>query len=179
MKAKVNRVSIELTQENLWSVPAAAKVNSTDTSLSLSPNLAALAGIDVQREIAAIGYCAVGAAVMTNAGNLSAEKLIHAVGPRWGEGSERGKLTNLIFECLRITEQNGLKSIALPAISTGAHGYPLEACAAVMLTQIVDYTFEDLKNLRKVIVCLDTPLAYEAFKRELEAQLAELRNAEV
>lgn len=179
MKAKVNRVTIELTKENLWTVAAAAKVNATDTSLTLRPELAAQAGIEVQREIAVIGYCPVGSAVMTNAGKLNAEKLIHTAGPRWGEGSERGKLMNAVFECLQLAEQNSLKSIAMPAISTGALGYPLENCATTMLTQIVDYTFEDLKHLRKVIICLETPLAYDVFKREFEAQLQEIRNAEV
>jgi O-acetyl-ADP-ribose deacetylase len=179
MKAKVNRVSIQLVQDDLLSLPVSAVVNATDTALSLPPRLATKAGIAVQREIAEIGYCEVGSAVMTSAGGLGVEKIIHAVGPRWGEGAERGKLLNVTFECLRLAESHNLKAIAMPAISTGALGYPLENCATTMLTQIIDYTFEDLKHLRTVMICLDNPLAYEAFKKEFQAQLLELRNAEV
>ncbi|MEO8397269.1 MAG: macro domain-containing protein, partial [Chloroflexota bacterium] len=116
-------------------------------------------------------------AKMTSAGNLKAEKIIHAVGPRWGEGSERGKLGNVTWECLHLAESNDLKSIAIPAISAGALGYPLENCATTMLSQIIDFTFEDLKHLRTIILCLPDELAFDAFKREFDQQLEELRQS--
>ncbi len=112
---------------------------------------------------------------MTGPGNLAVDKIIHAVGPRWGEGSERGKLANVTLECLRLAENNRLKSIALPPISTGALGYPLENCAKTMLTQIVDFTFENLKHLRQVTICMDTVHAFAAFQQEFQQQLQELK----
>lgn len=178
MKAKVNRVTIQIVQDDLFSLSVAGIVNATDSELSLPPRLAAKAGASVQRECERIGWCEVGSAVITDAGNLNGvEKLIHAVGPRWGEGSERGKLLNVTFECLRLAEHNGLKSIAMPAISTGALGYPVENCATTMLSQIVDYTFEDLKHLRMVVLCLDNEIAFSIFKTEFQQQLQELNES--
>lgn len=175
MKGKVNKVTIQVLQGDLLMLPAAAVVNDTNTDLTLSPRLISLAGVEVVRETAQIGYCDVGSAVITTAGNLTAEKLIHTVGPRWGEGSERGKLANAVFECLQLAESNRLKSIAFPAISTGAMGYPLENCATTMLTQIIDFTFEDLKHLRQVTICLDDAHALSIFSQELARQLDALK----
>jgi O-acetyl-ADP-ribose deacetylase (regulator of RNase III) len=120
----------------------------------------------------------VGSAVVTSAGRLiTVQKLIHAVGPRWGEGSERGKLANVTWECLRLTEENRLKSLAMPGISTGALGYPVENCAKTMLTQIIDFTFENLKSLRAVTICLDNAVALEIFQNEFENQLQDLKQS--
>jgi O-acetyl-ADP-ribose deacetylase (regulator of RNase III) len=134
-------------------------------------------GIEVQRQIAEIGWCPVGSAVITDGGDTEFEKIIHAVGPRWGEGSERGKLIKVLFECLTLAEDNKLKSLAVPPISTGAAGYPLENAAKTMLTQIIDYTFEDLKHLRAVVIALDNDVAFNAFQKEFEEQLSELKSA--
>ena len=175
MKAQVNRVSVQIVREDILSLPVAAVVVTTDVNLSVSPTLVARAGASVRRECIQIGWCEVASAVITGAGELQAEKIIHAVGPRWGEGSERGKLANVTLSCLRLAEQNRLKSLAMPPISTGALGYPLENCAKTMLSQIIDFTFEGLKHLRQVIVCVDTPVALDVFNQEFSLQLRELQ----
>jgi len=175
MKARVNKVSIQTVLEDILSLPIAAVVVATDVNLSVSPTLAARAGASVLRDCSLIGWCEVASAVITGAGNLPAEKIIHAVGPRWGEGSERGKLANVTVSCLRLAEQNRLKSIAIPPISTGALGYPLENCAKTMLTQIIDFTFENLKHLRQIVICLDSALALDVFNQEFARQLQELQ----
>lgn len=174
MKAKINKVTIQTLQADLWSLPVAAVVHATDTDLSVPADLLHRIGSTVARELEYIGYCPVGEAIITGGGNLLFEKIIHTVGPRWGEGSERGKLAGAVFECLRLAEVNGLKSLALPAISTGSQGYPLENCATTMLTQIIDYTFEDLRSLRRIVLCLESDIAQEIFEREFARQLAEL-----
>jgi Predicted phosphatase homologous to the C-terminal domain of histone macroH2A1 len=79
--------------------------------------------------------------------------------------------------CLRLAEQNRLKSVAFPAISVGILGYPAENCAKTMLSQIIDFTFEDLKYLRTIIICLDDPVVYQIFKNEFAEQLKELKEA--
>lgn len=177
MKAKVNRVTIQIIQDDILSLSSAGIVNSTDPNLSVPPALAARAGPTVEQACAAIGWCDIGSAVVTTAGDISAQKIIHAVGPRWGEGSERGKLANVTLECLRLAEQNRLKSIAIPAISTGALGYPIENCAKTMLTQIIDFTFENPRYLKEITVCLDTSAAYNIFKQEFAEQIERLKSA--
>lgn len=178
MKAKVNKTTIKLIQGDILASKADAIVNSTDPTLTVSPRLAAAAGIIVEQECLLIGWCEVGGAVMTSSGKLAAQKLIHVVGPRWGEGSERGKLANATWETLRLAEENGYRSLALPAIATGAvGGYPVENCARIMLQQIVDFTFEPLKSLREIQIYVDTESELQVFERELERQLAALRDS--
>lgn len=175
MKVKVNRVTISLTQNDIFSLSVEAIVNSTDTNLALPTILEARAGDEVLQATKTIGWCDVGEAVITIAGNLTAQKIIHAVGPRWGEGSERGKLANVTLICLQIAEQNHLKSIAIPPISIGSSGYPLENCARTMLTQIIDYTFENPRFLKAIIVCVDDMTTFSIFQNEMNRQLQELR----
>ncbi len=174
MKARINRITVEICQGDTLSVSAAAVVVETDTNLSLSPYLLQKAGPDVQRACREIGWCDVGSAVITGAGWLPFERIIHAVGPRWGEGSERARLASVTMECLRLAETNRLKSLVLPAISTGPLGYPAESCARTMLTQIVNFTFEDLKHLKRIVICVTSDPILQAFQDELGQQLASL-----
>ncbi|MDX2160637.1 MAG: macro domain-containing protein [bacterium] len=175
MKAKVNRVTLQIVEGDLLSLSVAAVVNATTTDLALSPELIAQGGVELQRECARIGFVDVGTAVATGAGKTTFDKIIHTAGPRWGEGAERGKLMLCVLESLRLAEQHKLKSIAFPAISVGALGYPVENCAVTMLTQIIDYTFEDLKSLRAVVICLPDASSASIFKREFQRQIEELR----
>ena len=175
MKAKVNKVTIQIVQDDILAQPVSGLVNSTDPNLLVNSALSAKAGPSLQQACNAIGWCEVGSAVVTDAGDLKMEKVIHAVGPRWGEGSERGKLANVTLQCLRLAEQHHLKSLAIPAISTGTLGYPVENCAKTMLSQIIDFTFDAPRYLRAIIVCLDSPLAYQIFKAEFTTQLEDLK----
>ncbi len=177
MKAKVNQVTIYLIEQDLWAVEVAGVVNATDTNLALPADLLARAGDALAQEVKQIGWCDVGNAVITSAGNLPYDHIIHAVGPRWGEGSERGKLANVTWLALRLAEQHKLRSIALPAISAGKLGYPLENCAITMLSQIIDFTFEQLRHLRHIYLCLDSPVALEIFVTEFTRQLQDLKSS--
>jgi O-acetyl-ADP-ribose deacetylase len=178
MKTVLNGVTIELAQGDITDLDTDAIVNAANSQLILGAGVAgairAKGGPSIQAEGLAIGHCDVGSAVITGAGNLTARHVIHAVGPRMGEGSEPGKLASAVRASLDLAEAGGLASIAFPAISTGVFGYPLEACADVMLRVIIDYTFEDLASLQHVIVCLYDDRALGAFRSALEAKLADL-----
>jgi O-acetyl-ADP-ribose deacetylase len=179
MKAKVNKITIQVIQENILNLPVAAIVTVTDPNLRVDPALARRAGPIVQAQTQALRWSDVGTAVITDAGTLkNVTKIIHAVGPRWSDEGARAKLGLVTWQCLSLAEEHGLKSIALPAISTGTLGYPLENCAKTMLQQIVDFTFEKLKHLKSIILCLDdTPNALSIFEAEFTRQLEELRAA--
>ena len=75
-----------------------------------------------------IGEIEVGEAVITTAGKLRAKHVIHAVGPQMGEGDEDDKLRNATLNSLMLANEYDLRSIAFPAISTGAFGYPKDKC---------------------------------------------------
>ncbi len=174
MEARINNVTLALTDASPYALPVDALVLESEPSLRLSPALAAYVGIDVQRELASVGRIDVGEAVITSGGTTPFLRLIHAITPRWGEGSERGKLMNASRTCLHLAEANGMTSVALPAFSVGQRGYPVESCAAIMLTEMFDYTFEELEHLSRIVLYCDSPAIFEAFQSELERQLQKL-----
>jgi len=81
--------------------------------------------------VAKHGPVAVGSAIATGPGNLPCKAVIHAVGPRWGEGDEDEKLRGAIRASLDLASQRGFKTIAFPAISSGIFGFPKDRCAAI------------------------------------------------
>ncbi len=182
MQTVFNEVTIELVQGDITNLDTDAIVNPANSQLILGTGVAGAihrkGGPTIQEECLEIGHCDVGDAVITGGGNLKARYVIHAVGPRMGEGSEAGKLANAVRASLNVMEQNGLSSIAFPAISTGVFGYPLESCAAVMLHVIFDYTFEDLRSLSHIIVCLYDTRAFGIFKAEFLRKLGGLAKDE-
>ena len=93
------------------------------------------AGPSVMAECRRIGGCPTGQAVMTNAGDLKAKKIIHTAGPVWGGGKrgEAGLLKDCYENSLKLAREEGLKSIAFPAISTGVYGYPIEEATQIAL----------------------------------------------
>lgn len=76
---------------------------------------------------------------VTSAGRLPCRYVIHAVGPIWGEGEEDRKLAAALQGCLAAAERLGLKSIAIPAISTGIYGFPKKRAVPIFLTTIAKY----------------------------------------
>jgi len=79
----------------------------------------------------------------TGAGQLPCRTVIHAVGPVWGEGDEDQKLAKAVSSALALAEHLEIKSIALPAISTGIFGFPKERAARVILSAIQEYLLGD------------------------------------
>ena len=79
-------------------------------------------GPAIQAECNTTSPTCVGAAVKTTAGNLKAEYIIHAVGPRMGEGKEDVKLKCATLNSLILADRDGIKSVTFPAISTGIFG---------------------------------------------------------
>jgi len=97
----------------------------------------------------------------TSAGELPCRFVIHAVGPLWGEGNEAEKLGAAVEGSLNVAEDLGLSTIALPAISTGVFGFPIEAAAQVILKTLGDhFSRRPASGLRQVrLVLFDRPSA--------------------
>ncbi|MEM2237666.1 MAG: macro domain-containing protein [Candidatus Caldarchaeum sp.] len=127
-------------------------------------------GRSIQDECDKIGYCPVGGAVITGAGRLKAKHVIHAVGPRMGEGDEERKLRDAVLNSLKLADLYALRSIAFPAISTGAFGYPLEDAARVIVNSTLDYLMRENTSLEKVVFVLYDDRAYKIFSQVLESR---------
>ena len=162
--------TIELAKVDITRMRVDAIVNAANEALQLGSGVAGAirqhGGPTIQEECDRIGGTPSGTAVMTAAGNLKAKHVIHAVGPRKGEGEEDKKLASSVRSSLALAERQGMRSIALPAISSGSFGFPLDRCARIMLTEIQRYIQGGTK-LEQVVVCLLGDDAFETFKREL------------
>ncbi len=114
-------------------------------------------GYEIQREsdelVRENGPVPVGEAVVTSGGSLKAKYVIHTVGPRWGEGNEDEKLRNAVRNALKRATELGLKSISLPAISTGIFGFPKERGAKIILDEVVRFLKEENTSLETVRLC--------------------------
>ncbi len=90
-------------------------------------------GQSIQEESLRLAPVPVGGAVATGAGRLPSRWVIHAVGPRWGEGDEEAKLRSAVRSALDTARELGARSVSLPAISTGIFGYPKADGVAVIM----------------------------------------------
>jgi O-acetyl-ADP-ribose deacetylase (regulator of RNase III) len=131
-------------------------------------------GPEIMRQCRRISGCPTGKAVITTGGDLKARYVIHTVGPRYdkGTGKEAALLKSAYHESLCLATENNLKSIAFPAISTGAYGYPLHEAARIAMQTIIDYLTEhqDISLVRFVLYDQDT---YDIFVEELNQLTSE------
>ena len=166
----MDKTQLEIVQGDITDLDVDAIVNAANEQLQLGAGVAGAirqkGGASIQEECNRIGGTPVGTAVMTGAGHLKAKQVIHAVGPRMGEGDEDRKLAAAVRAALALADRRGLKSIALPALSTGVFGFPMERAARLMLTEIHRYLQGGTK-LERVVVALWDDEAFEIWKREL------------
>ena len=173
MQIEINHKILGLVAGDITEQESDAIVNPANSSLSLGAGVAGAirskGGPTIQQACDQIGGCPVGGAALTTGGNLKARHVIHAVGPRMGEGDEDEKLKGATLSSLKVADDNGLKSIVFPAISTGIFGFPIERCADIMLSNSIDYLKRDT-GLEKIIFCLYGQQAFDTFKITLERQ---------
>lgn len=95
-----------------------------------------------------------GSAAVTGAGKLPAKYVIHAVGPRWGMGNEDALLYQAVQSALARADELGVRSLSLPAISTGIFGFPKERGVGVILKAVQDYLdAHPNSSLREIRFC--------------------------
>ena len=121
--------------------------------------------------VAEIRRLPAGKAVITTAGRLPARYVIHTVGPVYS-GGERGEAETLASchrECIRVADEHALKSLAFPAISTGAYGYPVADAASVAVSTVVDAlrSTTRLTTIRFVLFDVSTLRAYASAAEKL------------
>jgi O-acetyl-ADP-ribose deacetylase len=154
---------------NLLEEPVEAIVNAANGMLAHGGGVAGIisraAGPSLQEESDRIvherGPFPTGSAVVTAAGNLPFKGVIHAVGPRYGEGHEEQKLVRALEAAFACARERGWRSVSFPAVSSGIFSVPLDICARAYLKSVRE------AGLESVRLCLrDAPV--------IEAVLAEL-----
>ena len=120
------------------------------------------AGPELEVACKEIGRCGVGTAVITPAFNLPAKFVIHAVGPRWLDGT-RGE-PQLLEQCyasiFRLVAENDFCSVAIPSISTGIYHYPLDAAVEIAM-RVARQNNEAERLIRFICFDDDTLRAYK------------------
>ena len=175
MKVNIGNSTLELLEVDITEMQTDAIVNAANARLMLGSGVAGAirrkGGPAIQEECNKIGGTFVSGAVMTTAGNLKAKHVIHAVGPRAGEPNADEKLKNATLNSLKLADENNLKSISLPAISSGVFGFPIQRCAEIMLQTTIGY-LKRQTGLKKVCFCLFGRDNYEVFANQLKQETA-------
>lgn len=169
---------IEIRQGDITELDVDAIVNAANNDLQLGGGLAGAirrkGGPRIQAECDEIGTIPVGGAAITSGGNLKARHVIHAASMQLGGATTAQSLRSSTAHALRIAAQNGLKSVALPAIGAGIGGFPMRECAEIMLREAARH-FEQPTSIEKVHFVLFDKEALAAFERafaELQADQA-------
>ncbi len=112
------------------------------------------------------GGCPTGQAVITRAGQLRARHVIHAVGPVWNGGQQREPelLASAYRSSLALAAEYGARSVALPSISTGIYGYPVELAAPLALGVAREYALahDTFREIRFILFSADTLATFAA-----------------
>ncbi len=122
-------------------------------------------GITIQEESDKIGFVPVGSAAITTAGRLPSKSVIHAVGPRMGEGNEEYKLTKAISNSLLLASEFG--SISIPAISSGIFGFPKDKCAKILIRETKSFLEQNMTSSIGIVeFCIIDDETINYFKAE-------------
>jgi len=114
------------------------------------------------------GHIPVGEAAVTTAGNLPFKGVIHAVGPRMGDGDEENKIVSALKSSFLRAHENGWSSLSFPGISSGIFSVPHPVCARAYVRTVRKFFKENPESSLKTIrLCLFKGPLLEAVKQEL------------
>lgn len=175
MQAEIDGRILELEQGDITVQQVDAIVNAANSRLAggggVDGAVHRRGGEAIMRETEAKypNGCATGSAVISTAGNLSAKFVIHAVGPVWsgGQRGEAESLAGAYRRSLELAVEHNCRSIALPALSTGAYRFPMKEAARIALGAAKEFLEKHRKPelIRFVLFGND---AYEAFAAALK-----------
>ena len=163
---------IEILQADITTLAVDAIVNAANTSLlgggGVDGAIHRAAGPRLLQATRALGGCPTGAARITPAFDLPAKWVIHAVGPVWqgGDAGEDELLASCYRQSLALARAHDVATIAFPAISTGAYGFPMERAARIALREVAA-GLEAIPTITKAIFALRGDDAYRVHQSVL------------
>ena len=158
-QATVNKTQIEIVEADITKQAVDAVVNAANKSLlgggGVDGAIHRAGGPAILAECRKLGGCDTGNAKITAAGDMKAKYVIHTVGPvyRDGQSGEPELLASCYRRSLEVAAENGAKTVAFPAISTGVYGYPVEDAARIAIQTVKEYaeSHDDVELVRLVL----------------------------
>jgi O-acetyl-ADP-ribose deacetylase (regulator of RNase III) len=159
LSVEVGPARLEVVVADITTLAVDAIVNAANTSLlgggAVDGAIHRAAGRDLLKECETLGGCVTGSAKITAGYKLPARHVIHAVGPVWN-GGKRGE-DDLLAGCYRtaieLAAENGLHSLAFPAISTGVYRFPADRAAQIAVGTVVSELSADPREIERVVFC--------------------------
>lgn len=163
---------IKLIQGDITTIAVEAMVNAANSSLlgggGVDGAIHRAGGPEILDECRKIknrqGGCKTGDAVITQAGNLPADYVIHAVGPFWSGGNnhECELLRKTYQSCFDLISQYGIKSVSFPNISTGIYKFPKELAAQIAL-DVIKKSLAEHPEIQQANICCFEPESYQIY----------------
>jgi O-acetyl-ADP-ribose deacetylase len=163
---------IDIVRGDITKLDVDAIVNAANTTLlgggGVDGAIHRAAGPELLAECRTLGGCQPGEAKLTRGYRLPARFVIHTVGPVWAGGKrhEPQILANCFRNSLQLAVENRIKTIAFPAISCGAYGYPIQEATRIALETTREF-LEENDKIDKVLFVLWTEDIYQAYRRLL------------
>jgi O-acetyl-ADP-ribose deacetylase (regulator of RNase III) len=133
-------------------------------------------GPKIQEELNELGPLETTQAVVSGAGELKAQFIVHAVGPRFQEEDIEKKLRQTLENSLRVAADRGIKKLAFPPMGAGFYGISLPVCAEVMVRTFADYLAGDT-GIEEIIICALDRREYRPFEAQFGALGAGVKEA--
>ncbi|WP_158858970.1 macro domain-containing protein [Lunatibacter salilacus] len=172
IQLKISEITFELRKGDIsQQSDMIAVVNAANAELRIGGGVAGAihraAGPGLEKECRHLAPIKPGEAVITGAHNLPNKYVIHCLGPIYGINHPEDQLLVKCYRnTLHLADKEGITSIAFPAISTGAFGYPMEEAVSIAIDTIIDM-IPRLKSVKKVVVVLYSDDDYQAYKAYL------------
>ena len=170
----VANTTVRLVKGDITDEPVEAFVYYAQHDLKLGSGfgtaIAGRGGLAFQKECDALAPLETGDAVVTGAGAMKADKIVHAVGPRFLESDLEGKLRKTMRNVFRVAREAGVKRLAFPPMGAGFYGVPLDVSARVMTDEIKRYATEH-GDLDEIAIFVVDKREFTPFQAELQAQL--------
>jgi len=159
LSVEVGPARLEVVVADITTLAVDAIVNAANTSLlgggGVDGAIHRAAGRELLEECRTLGGCATGSARITRGYKLPAKHVIHAVGPVWsgGKKNEPELLASCYRTALNLAAENGLHSIAFPAISTGVFRFPADVAARIAVGTVVSEISTNVREIDRVVFC--------------------------
>lgn len=171
IEKKVGGKAIRLVKDDLTALPVDAFVYYAKEDLDIGTGYGSAiqmrGGVVIKKELEEIGGVGMGEAVVTQAGEMKANFIIHACGPKHLEKDMEQKLRDCMGSALKAAKEKGVKTLAFPPMGTGFYGVPMPLSSKVMMEAITEHLQGDT-SIEKVTICTVDDRDFDLFKGTFE-----------